>query len=301
MFTETVRGFYHRLDALSGGRLAVISRAVRRFDRNRGLDAAATISYYTIFSVFPLLIFTITALSYFVDPEAVIERLTELTKNLPISPESIILQVEEVLKARTTFNLIALVGFLWAGSGAFNTLVASLDRAWEKVGQRNIVQHRMIAILMVVLLAMLMFISIIYTTLIDLSLFLRLFSIDGSPLLQSLMQGASAHAWPFILRFTLIWLLYRLIPSARVDGWAAFWGALFASLAWGLATAGFSWYLSSGLARYDLIYGSLGAIIAFLTWIYLSALIILLGAYLTEAIEYRKASLIAGDQSTSTG
>jgi membrane protein len=55
--------------------------------------------------------------------------------------------------------------------------------------------------------------------------------------------------------------------------------------------------LSSGLARYDLIYGSLGAIIAFLTWIYLSTLIILLGAYLTEAIEFRKASQLAGGPS----
>ena len=295
MFTDTVRDLYHRLDALSGKRLAVIARAIRRFDRNRGPEAAATISYYTIFSIFPLLIFTITALSYFIDPEVVIQRLTQLTENLPITPEAIILQVEEVLRARATFNLIAFVGFLWAGSGVFNSLAANLDRVWKKVGQRSMLQHRLIAILMVVLLAMFMFLSIIYTTLIDLSLFFRLFPIDHIPWLHSFVQGAYAHVWPYVLRFSLVWLLYRLIPSARVDGWSAFWGALFASLAWGLATTGFSWYLSSGLARYDLIYGSLGAIIAFLTWIYLSAVIILLGAYLTEAIEFRKSSQRAGE------
>jgi len=288
MFTEKVRASYNRLDTLSGGRLAVIVRAIVRFDRNRAPEAAATISYYTIFSIFPLMIFTITALSYFVDPKIVIERLTELTKNLPISPEAIILQVEEVLKARTTFNIIGLVGFLWAGSGAFNTLVANLERAWQKVGYRNILQKRLIAIAMVVLLAMIMFISIIYTTLIDLSLLTGLLAINHIPWLQSLLQGAYSHIWPFILRLALFWLLYRLIPSAQVNSWAAFWGAMFASLAWGLATTGFSWYLSSGLARYDLIYGSLGAIIAFLTWVYLSALIMLFGAYLTEAIEYRR-------------
>ena len=186
MFTDTVRDLYHRLDALSGKRLAVIARAIRRFDRNRGPEAAATISYYTIFSIFPLLIFTITALSYFIDPEVVIQRLTELTENLPITPEAIIVQVEEVLRARATFNLIAFVGFLWAGSGAFNSLAANLDRAWKKVGQRSMLQHRLIAILMVVLLAMFMFLSIIYTTLIDLSLFFRLFPIDHIPWLQSL-------------------------------------------------------------------------------------------------------------------
>ena len=291
MFTEKVRGLYNKLDALSGGRLAIIARAIERFDRNRGSEAAATISYYTIFSIFPLLIFTITALSFFIDPNVAIERLTELTKNLPISPEAIIRQVEEVLKARTTFNLIALVGFLWAGSGAFNSLVTNIERAWKKAGYRNVLQQRLIAIIMVVLLAVFMFISIIYTTLIDLSLFTALLSIDHIPWLQSLLEGAYSHIWPFILRFALFWLLYRLIPSARVSGWAAFWGTLIASLAWGLATTGFSWYLSSGLARYDLIYGSLGAIIAFLTWVYLSAWILLFGAYLTEAIEHRKAYL----------
>jgi membrane protein len=290
MFTEKVRGWYNRLDALSGSRLAVIARAMERFDRNRGSEAAATISYYTIFSIFPLLIFTITALSFFVDAEVVIERLIELTKFLPISPESIILQVEEVLRARATFNIIGLVGFLWAGSGAFNSLGKNLDRAWKKVGYRNILQQRLIAITMVMVLAIFMFISTIYTTLIDLSLFFRLFPFDHIPWLQSALRGVYSHIWPFILRFGLIWLLYRLIPSARVNGWAAFWGALFASTAWGLATSGFSWYLSSGLAQYDLIYGSLGAIIAFLAWIYLSAWIILFGAYLTEAIEYRKVS-----------
>jgi membrane protein len=290
MLIEKVRVLYNKLDDLSGRRLAVIARAIQRFDRNRGPEAAATISYYTIFSIFPLLIFTITALSYFIDPKVVIEKLTDLTKSLPISPEAIISQVEQVLQARTTFNLIGLVGFLWAGSGAFTSLATNLDRAWKKVRYRNVIQQRLIAITMVVLLAMFMFLSIIYATLIDLSLVAKLFALNHITWLQSLLQGAYSRFWPHIVRFALLWLLYRLIPSAHVNGWAAVWGALVASLAWGLATSGFSWFLSSGMARYDLIYGSLGAIIAFLTWVYLSAWIILFGAYLTEAIEYRQAS-----------
>jgi membrane protein len=288
MSIEKVRGLYNRLDGLSRGHLAVIARAVERFSGNRGPEAAATISYYTIFSIFPLLIFTITALSYFVDPEVVIGRLVELTKDLPISPQAIILQIEDVLRARTTFNIIGLIGFLWAGSGAFNALTTNLDRAWKERDYRSALQQRLIAITMVVLLVVFMFLSIIYTTLIDLSLFFRLIPIDQIPWLQSILQGAYSHLWPSILRFGLIWLLYRLIPSAKVHGWAAFLGALVASTAWGLATAGFSWYLRSGFSRFDLIYGSLGAIIAFLTWVYLGAWIIIFGAYLTEAIDHRK-------------
>jgi uncharacterized BrkB/YihY/UPF0761 family membrane protein len=163
-----------------------------------------------------------------------------LTKNLPISPEAIMRQVEEVLKARTTFNIFGLVGFLWAGSGAFKSLAAKLDTAWKKVGQHSMLQHRLIAILMVVLLALFMFISIIYTTLIDTSLFFRLFPIDHIPWLKSLLEGATANIWPFVLRFGLFWLLNQLITAARVKGWAAFWGALVASLARGLVSTLFS-------------------------------------------------------------
>jgi len=100
---------------------------------------------------------------------------------------------------------------------------------------------------------------------------------------------------PYLLRFFIIWLLYVVIPVRRVNGWAAFISALVASLAWRLATSGFAWYLTSGLAKYDLVYGSLGAIIAFLTWIFLSAWILLYGAYLMEAIDYQLASRRAVD------
>jgi len=70
--------------------------------------------------------------------------------------------------------------------------------------------------------------------------------------------------------------------------------ALAAALAWELSTNGFTWLLSSGLVHYELVYGSLGAIIALLFWIYLISWILLFGAYLTAAIdepaEYQPAS-----------
>ena len=63
------------------------------------------------------------------------------------------------------------------------------------------------------------------------------------------------------------------------------WGALIASLAWKAVTAGFSWYLGSSFGQYQLVYGSLGAIVAFLFLIYIISLITLFGAHLSAAIE----------------
>jgi membrane protein len=63
------------------------------------------------------------------------------------------------------------------------------------------------------------------------------------------------------------------------------WGALIASLAWKAVIAGFGWYLSSSFGQYQLVYGSLGAIVAFLFLIYIISLITLFGAHLSAAIE----------------
>jgi membrane protein len=75
---------------------------------------------------------------------------------------------------------------------------------------------------------------------------------------------------------------------------AAFWGALVAAVAWELVTDAFTWVLSSGLIHYELVYGSLGAIIALLFWIYLISWILLYGAYLTAAIDESKEQGLQG-------
>jgi membrane protein len=63
---------------------------------------------------------------------------------------------------------------------------------------------------------------------------------------------------------------------------------LVATIGWELVKAAFAWYLSSGLARHHLVYGSLGAVVALMLWIYLSSLIILFGAHIGAAIGQRR-------------
>jgi membrane protein len=92
---------------------------------------------------------------------------------------------------------------------------------------------------------------------------------------------------PWFLIFLTFLSLYRWVPNTKVYWWEAAWGAAVAALGWELVNRGFSWYLTSGLARYQLVYGSLGAVIALLLWLYLSALIVLYGAHLSAAIAQR--------------
>lgn len=85
--------------------------------------------------------------------------------------------------------------------------------------------------------------------------------------------------------FLLFLALYRWVPNTSVHWIVAIWGALAASIAWKVATAGFNWYLSSGMGSYSLVYGSLGAIVALLFLIFIVSMITLFGAHLSAAID----------------
>ena len=75
---------------------------------------------------------------------------------------------------------------------------------------------------------------------------------------------------PWLSIFFLFLAFYRLVPNAEVGWPAALWAAFVVALAWELVANAFAWHVSSGLARYRLVYGSLGTVVALLFWIYLS-------------------------------
>jgi membrane protein len=100
----------------------------------------------------------------------------------------------------------------------------------------------------------------------------------------TLLWRIASRVIPWLFIFAMFLFLYRWVPNTEVTWSEANWGALVAASAWEAGRAGFAWYLSSGLAKYQLIYGSLGAVVALMLWIYLSGLITLFGAHLCATI-----------------
>jgi membrane protein len=97
----------------------------------------------------------------------------------------------------------------------------------------------------------------------------------------------------FAFLLLIFFLLYWGIPNTKVGLVEAWWGAVVASLGAYGATEGFTAYLGSGLSNYNLVYGSLGAIVALLFWLYLLNLIVFLGAHLSAAIaQHRKKNSV---------
>jgi membrane protein len=257
--------------------LGVIVRTVRRFSENYGSSAASSISYYALFSVFPLLIVVVALASTFLSEQMVQKEVMDfILRTIPITSEVLLQEIDRLLQSSTTLNVLAVLGLVWSASGVFTTLVWHINRAWGLEDTRAWIYSYIVALGLVIGLVLLTVLSVVGTVILEVFSRLELVSV-----VQNWWLPVT-----FLIRWLLLWGLYRWIPARRAPGMAAFWGALAANLAVELVTFGFSWYVTRSWSYYQLVYGSLGVIIALLFWVYLVNTILLLGAYLAEALHH---------------
>ncbi len=286
---KKIQLIYNQLNDVTGGLLDIIHNTLQRFSQNRAPEAAASIAYYAFFSLFPLMLFLVVGGSSILESQTNQEQLIDyITNAIPLSQELIRKNVLSVIRLRGPVSAIAIIGLLWSGTSVFNSLVLNINRAFPGANQRNFMHRRLVALGIVAFLWVLVILTIMVTALVDLLPHINLSALGFDSSFETQFWKNIANLVPISLRLLIFWGLYRWIPTVKVRGIAALYGSLFVTLVWELLANGFTWYLSSGFARYELVYGSLGTVVALMIWIYLSSYIMLLGAYLTSAIDYSK-------------
>jgi len=267
----------------SGGRLDILIGALLSFSNVRAFQAAASLSYYAIFSLFPLLLVLIAGGSYFLDNEQVYQGVIQFVDtSLPVSPELIETNLRQVLDERGTVGIVSLLTLFWAASGFFTNLAYNINLAWPNSVRRNFLMKRLVGLGMIAVLIALLILSLIFSWITPLIPFLNM---DDTSSTTLILRGVFSNLGSWLMIFLLFMALFRWTPTTKVHWSATFWGALPSSIAWKVSTAGFGWYLKSGFSSYQLVYGSLGAIVALLFLIYIMSAIILFGAHLSAAID----------------
>jgi membrane protein len=273
-------------------RLALLVREVAlRIGAARASDAAATMSYYALFSLFPLLLVLVAVGGYLLESETAYDLVVAIAGSVfPASRSLIEGTIERVIQLRGPVGLLGGLTLVWSASGFFSSLTYNIERAWPLASSRSILQRRLVALAMVVTLALLMIASILANALLEV--------LPRDPLIGRasalgipLWEGVSS-LMPWLLTFLMYLSLYRWLPNTRVTWRGAAWGAGVATVLWQAAGAVFLWYLESGLVHYELVYGSLGALVVLMLWIYISCWLTLAGAHLSAAISQRGATPI---------
>jgi membrane protein len=297
LISDRVRKIYQRADHISGNRLNILRDAIQTFTVTRANQAAASLAYYIIFSLFPLLLVLISAGGFFLDSQQVYLKVSQIVQeSIPASYQWIDDNLRQILEQRNAVGFIGLITLMWAASGGFINLAYNINLAWLDAPQRNFFQGRLLGLEMIASLSGLFFLSLILDWVVNL---LHIFNVPIASFL-----GVSFWWWfwrivSWLTIFMLFFALYYWVPTVNVKGSAAFWGALTASAAWNVSTALFSFYLRSGYGRYELIYGSVGALVAFLFLIYILSTVALFGAHLTSAMD-RKLKLNKSTEATDS-
>ena len=251
--------------------IAFIFRIAEELGKDNAGDMAASIAYYAFLSIFPLLLGIIAVLGIFLPSETVQTYIFDYAEQyLPNSIQIIERNIDMIIEARGTLGVVSIIGLFWTGSAIFEAIGRAVNRAWNITKKRPYFIRKLRILLMSFSTGILFLISMAANTFSSIIPRIDLPVLDSLAIIVVRLTG-------FILLFIVITLLFRYMPNTKTS-WRYIWpGAIFTTILFELARSIFTFYLSN-FASYDMVYGSLAAIVILLVWIYFSALIFIIGA-----------------------
>jgi membrane protein len=263
----------------------IARRTIANAIEDRIMTVAASVAFYALLSLVPGLSVMVTIYGLFVPPSSIPEQIAALTDLFPGAARSLIQEQAVRLTSAPTSSLsitllisLAIAG--WSANAAVKAVFEGMNMMWGRVDTRSFLRINLESLLftftgIVVLILMLMSMT-------DVPGFLSFL-----PLNASIQQMLALLRWPFVYLVGLgaIVMIYLRGPCRKAPG--IVWilpGAVLASIVWVGASALFSWYVST-LATYNATYGSLAAVVVTMTWLWLSAIVLLAGAELCAQIE----------------
>jgi membrane protein len=264
-------------------------RTARQVSQNRLLAIAAAVVFYGLLALFPAITALVSSYGLFAAADTIREHLSFAAEVMPADAYSIVQdQIARVVaKGDAKLSFAFVFGFglaLWSANAGMKAIVDALNVVNEEDEKRGFVRLNLI--------------SLAFTAGAIAALLIAVGAVVVTPLvLERIGLAAQTESvirvvrWPALVLGMLasLAILYRYGPSRREAKWE--WlsvGAVVATLAWFGGSAALSYYLAK-FANYDATYGSLGAAIGTMTWMWMSAIVVLFGAALNSEIEHQTA------------
>ncbi len=260
----------------------MLTHAVHQFHENDLFTSAAAMSYFGLMTLFPALLLLLALSNQIAAGNEMIARIVQV---YPGSSKFLHDTIRSLSGIGTGMIVTCAVIVLWAGSWVFAIAERALNRIWGTT-QRTFFHGRLLTLGMIGIVGLLLSASVLVT-----SILVALQEIAGrlSPRqLESyrLLSSVGSVFWQIafalvslLVTFTLFAIVYRFMPNGPVTLHDTIPGAVIGGLLWEAAKYLFAWSLN--YFHYDQIYGSVGAVVAVLTWGYVSSLVLLFGAQLT--------------------
>ncbi len=267
----------------------ILWRTYVRTGEDRLLAIAAGVVFFGLLAVFPAITALVSSYGLFANPSTIGANLQSLALMLPEGSFQIVQdQIARVLgKGDTTLGATFLFGLglaIWSANAGVKAVIDALNVVYEEREKRGFIRLNLLSLAFTCggIAALLLMVSAVV------AVPLALDQVGLAPESQFIVSRAR---WPllFVILLAGLGILYRFGPSRREARWE--WlsiGTLVAALLWIAGSSLLSWYLSN-FGNYNATYGSLGAAIGLMMWMWMSAIIVLCGAELNSEIEHQTA------------
>ncbi len=272
----------------------ILYRTYNEINDDRLLALAAGVVFYGLLALFPAITALVSSYALFANVSTVNSHLATIASLMPASAFKIVDEQVTRIVTRGTGDLgaaffIGLALAVWSANAGVKAIIDSLNICYGVKERRGFIKLNAV--------------SLAFTVSAIAGLLLAIAAIVVLPLVMSFLHagryGELAIAWlrwPALLLMLLFGLamLYRFGPDLDNARWR--WispGAAFAAVAWVGGSALLSWYLAS-FADYDATYGSLGAAIGLMMWLWMTAIVVLVGAELNSEIEAEETAHLEG-------
>jgi membrane protein len=259
--------------------------------RTRAFTIAAAVAFYFVLALVPLLIVFSSLLGFLHMPNLFGQLLDLMALLVPPDAMNLVQRIMATILAQHRGGLLSfgVLGYLWASSGGFSSMIEALDIAYDTRRCRPWWRDRLQALLLTFTSGGLVLVALL--------------AVIAEPRFGHMLTlvfpipREFGHLWPllrpvltFVTFLSAVVLLYKLGPNSRHSLLSTLPGAIFAVFAWFGGSAGFTFYVSH-FAHYNTMYGSLGAVIVLMLWFYIIGLAVLIGAELNaELLKGSRAS-----------
>ena len=246
----------------------------------------AQLAFFFLLSIFPLLIFLVTLLPYLnLSEEQIFNFMNEVV------PGEVYILIEttlnEVLNTQNTGLLsFGILATIWSASLGMNALIKSLNMSYGVEEDRPIIVARGMSIVMTILMIFILIIALALP-IFGQQLGILIFSFMGLEEGFLRVWNAIRFTIPPLIIFVVCAVIYWAVPNIKLSIWSVLAGAAFAAVGWLVLSFGFSVYINN-FGNYSATYGSIGGIIVMMLWLYLSAMLLMIGGQINAVMQRRR-------------
>jgi membrane protein len=291
--SDHVKGKLARIPFGLAGMWDILHNAIRNYQFNGNANQAAAISLYAILSLIPLFILTILVVNYVFGSHPHIQKdLIEMIRGFhPYFSESRLTQLGQIEQKKRILGWIGIFSLIWFSAMIFSAIETAMNVIFRSRKYRNYVVSKLLAIAMIPLGWTVGVASVGITYIATLLAKQSLLSPDGSFVFPLLHGVLFRFVLPYLLTVAFFTVVYKVIPTTKVNWGNAFVGAAIFSALMEIAKHFFTWYVAN-YTRYHVIFGSLETLVILIIWVFYVALILLFCAELISSYQRRDLILI---------